>query len=180
MYDLAELFYVFAKIGALTFGGGYTMLPLLQKDIVQKYKWTTYEELIDYYAISQCLPGIIAVNTVMLIGHKQKGVPGLLAAALGMIFPSLVIILIISVFIENFMQLEVVTHGFNGIQVAVLTLVINAAIKMWTSGVKDKIGIWIFTISLAVFSFFSFSPIIMVVVSAVCGIIIKERKNTTS
>ena len=99
---LGTLFLTFAKIGVLTFGGGYAMLPILQRDVVETKHWATEEELMDYYAIGQCTPGIIAVNTATFIGSKRKGFLGGVVATLGMVFPSLVLISIIAAFINNF------------------------------------------------------------------------------
>ncbi|MDR2137662.1 MAG: chromate transporter [Synergistaceae bacterium] len=175
--DLWEIFSVFFKIGILTFGGGYTMLPLLQRAIAQRRSWVTNEEIIDYYAISQSLPGIIAVNTAMLIGYKKEKIPGLLAAALGVASPSLLIILIIAMFITNFLDLEIVTHAFNGIRVAVTVLIANAAISMWKSSVKDLPRVLIFAAALLTFALVKISPIFPVVAGAVAGIVLKERKK---
>lgn len=177
MKSLIEIFYVFAGIGALTFGGGYTMLPLLQKNVATKRDWVTNEEITDYYAVAQCLPGIIAVNTAMLIGHKRRGFPGMLAAALGIVFPSVVVILVIALFIQNFLQYEIVRHAFNGIRVAVLALITDAVIKMWKTGVKDLYGLLIFAVSLLLFTFTTLTPIIPLLAGAVCGIVISERKK---
>ena len=153
------------------------MLPLFQKTIAGRLKWATEEEIIDFYSISQCIPGIIAVNTAMQIGYKQKGKPGIIAAALGMITPSVLIILVVAIFIQNFLEIEWVMHAFNGIRVAVLALISNAVISMWKNGVKDKIGIVIFIISLCVFTFLPVTPIAPLVAGAISGIIIKERKK---
>ena len=106
MRELLDLFFTFARIGGLTFGGGYAMLPMLQKEVVERRGWATNEELMDYYAIGQCTPGIIAVNTATFIGNKTRGVVGGVVATLGVVFPSLVIITIIAAFISNFADLE--------------------------------------------------------------------------
>ena len=150
------------------------MLPLLQKDVAQKLHWATDEDIIDYYAISQSLPGLIAVNTAMLIGYKKGKIPGLFAAMLGVACPSIIIILVIAIFISNFLDLEVVAHAFNGIRVAVAVLVVNSAIKMWKSGVKDKACIAIFLIAFLAFAFSSVSPVILVLLGASAGMAIKE------
>jgi chromate transporter len=175
--ELLEIFSVFFKIGLLTFGGGYTMLPLLQRDIVQRRNWVTDEEIIDYYAISQSLPGIIAANTSMLIGYKKGKTPGLVAAALGIACPSLIIILIIAMFITNFLDLEIVAHAFNGIRVAVTVLIVNATVSMWKSGVKDLPRVLVFAAALLVFALVDISPIFPVVAGAAAGIVIKEIKE---
>ena len=107
MKELVKLFLAFARIGGLTFGGGYAMLPMLQREAVEKNGWVSEEELMDYYAVGQCIPGVIAVNTATFIGTKAKGLPGAIAASLGVISPSLVIIIAIAAFIQSFSELEI-------------------------------------------------------------------------
>ena len=148
MKSFFEIMFVFAKIGLITFGGGYAIIPILQKELIASRQWVEEEELTDYYAIAQCLPGIIAANTAMIIGYKRKGILGMLAAVIGIAIPSFVVILIIAMFIRNFMQYEWVQHAFNGIRAAVLALITGAAIKMWKNGVKDIFGLLIFFASL--------------------------------
>jgi len=174
MISFFEILFVFAKIGLITFGGGYAIIPILQKEIITSRHWVEEEELMDYYAIAQCLPGIIAANTAMIIGYKRKKILGMTAAVIGIAIPSFAIILIIAIFIHNFMQYEIVTHAFNGIRAAVLALITGAAIKMWKNGVKDIFGLLIFAVSLAALIIFNISPIIPIITAAVCGIIIKE------
>ena len=110
MKELAELFWIFAKMGAVTFGGGYAMLPIIQREIVEKRQWATEAEVMDYYAIGQCTPGIIAVNTSTFIGYKRKGIAGGFTATFGFVFPSLVIITIIAAFLQNFAHISYVAH----------------------------------------------------------------------
>ena len=150
------------------------MLPLLQKDVVRKFRWVTDEDIIDYYAISQSLPGLIGVNTAMLVGYKKAGMPGLTAAMLGVSCPSIIIILSIAVFISNFLDLEVVGHAFNGIRVAVAVLIVKSAVSMWKSGVKDKACFAIFLAGFLAFAFSGISPVLPVVFGATAGIVIKE------
>jgi chromate transporter len=175
MRELAEIFIVFFKIGAVTFGGGYTVLPLMQRDIAQKRKWAANEEIIDYYAISQSLPGIICVNMSMLIGYGQKKIPGMLAAGLGVSAPSLIIILTVAMFLKKFLYLGAVQHAFNGIKVAVAVLICEAVLNMWKSGVKDRSGALIFAAALVVFTYVKISPAYTVVAGALAGILIMRR-----
>jgi chromate transporter len=175
--EFVKIFFAFFKVGILTFGGGYTMLPLLQRDISQKLGWATDEEIIDYYAISQSLPGIIAINTAMLIGYGRRRTSGLVAATLGMSCPSIIIILIIAVFISNFLHLEFISHAFNGIRVAVAALIFNSAISMWRSGVKDAAGFLIFAAALAAFSLADISPVWPVVAGGAAGIALKSGRK---
>lgn len=176
MKKLFELFFMFARIGAFTFGGGYAMLPILQREIVEKKGWATEEELMDYYAIGQCTPGIIAINTATFIGYKQKGIPGAIFATFGMVFPSLVIITTIATFFTDFQKYTIVNHAFGGIRVVVVALITDAIIKMWKKSVKDWKGIVIFAISFLAIVFLDISPIYIIVTSAIIGIIIKYRR----
>jgi chromate transporter len=178
LYELIRIFSTFFKAGILTFGGGYAMLPLLQRDIVRRLGWATDEEIIDYYAISQSLPGIIAINIAMLVGYGRRKTPGLAAAALGMASPSLIIILIIAVFIKNFQHIESVGHAFNGIRVAVSALIVSSAASMWKSGVKDAAGRVIFAASLLIFTFVNISPALPVILGAAAGIALKSDRGT--
>ena len=104
MNIMLEMFLTFAKIGAVTFGGGYAMLPILEREIVEKHKWATSQELLDYFAIGQCTPGVIAVNTATFIGYRNKGIIGGITTTLAVVTPSVVIITIIALFIQNFLD----------------------------------------------------------------------------
>ena len=144
MKELWELFIVFAKIGGFTFGGGYAMLPILQREVVENRNWATSEELMDYYAIGQCTPGIIAVNTSTFIGYKRKGIIGGIVATIGCVFPSLVIIMIIAAFINSFTHIVWVQHALAGIRVCVCVLVLDAVIKLAKKSLIDAATYLIF------------------------------------
>ena len=122
MNIMVDLFVTFAKVGVCTFGGGYAMLPILQREVVEKKGWATEEELTDYFAVGQCTPGIIAVNTATFIGYKYRGIPGGVLATLGLVFPSLVIITLIAAFLSNFADIPVVQLALAGINAAVVAL----------------------------------------------------------
>ncbi len=173
MKELIDLFLTFARIGGLTFGGGYAMLPIIQQEVVNKRKWATEEEIMDYYAIGQCTPGVIAVNTATFIGYNLKGVIGGIVATLGVIFPSIVIITIIATFINNFADLEIVNQAFSGIRVCVCILIINAVIKLGKSSILDTVCFLLFLIVFIASSFFSVSPIIAVIFSGFLGWLVK-------
>ena len=134
---LLDLFLTFAKVGVMTFGGGYAMLPILQREVVEKKKWATEDQLADYYAVGQCTPGVIAVNTATFVGSSQGGIPGGIIATLGVVFPSIVIILAIAAFLSNFMHLEAVAHAFNGVRAGVVALILVSVIKLFKGAVKD-------------------------------------------
>ncbi len=171
--SLLELFTVFAGIGATTFGGGYAMLPILQREVVEKKKWATEEELMDYYAIGQCTPGIIAVNTATFIGNKQAGLIGGIAATLGVVFPSVVIITIIALFLTNFASLSPVRHAFNGIRAAVCVLIFDSVWKLGKKSVIDRRCLLIFLLILGLSLFTSLSPILLVILSGILGFLLK-------
>lgn len=174
MNELIELFTVFARIGAFTFGGGYAMLPILQREVVEKKHWATEDEVMDYYAIGQCTPGIIAVNTATFIGYKTKGVTGAIVATLGLIFPSIVIITIIAAFLRNFSDIPAIRHAFNGIRACVCALILDAVIKLGKKSMVDKICVGLFAIILILAVFTPLSPALIVIAAGVLGLIIKS------
>lgn len=174
MKELMTLFLTFAKVGVMTFGGGYAMLPILQREVVENKGWAADEELTDYFAIGQCTPGVIAVNTATFIGRKQKGILGGIAATLGVVFPSLIIISILAGIIANFSHLTWVQHAFAGIRVCVCVLIFNAVVKLWKSAVKDVWGWIIFLAILGVSLFTPVSPVICVLSAAVIGIVVQS------
>ena len=138
MKTLIDLFFTFCRIGGLTFGGGYAMLPIIQKEIVEEKKWATEEEVLDYYAVGQCTPGIIAVNTATFIGYKVHGIIGAIVATLGVVFPSLIIITIIAALLKNFANYSIVQHAFSGIRVVVIALIVSAILKLAKTSIKTK------------------------------------------
>ena len=170
---LLQMFLTFAKVGIMTFGGGYAMLPILQREVVENKGWATEEELMDYFAIGQCTPGVIAVNTATFIGQKLKGTFGAVFATLGVVFPSLVIISLLAGVIEAFSHLQWVQNAFGGIKVCVCVLIINAVVKLFKKAVVDIPTLFIFLIVALCSFFLSISPIIFVVLAAVAGIILK-------
>ena len=171
MKELLDLFLTFARIGGLTFGGGYAMLPMLQREVVERRGWATEEELMDYYAIGQCTPGVIAVNTATFIGSKNRGILGGIAATLGVVFPSLVIISVIAAFISNFADLAVVKDAFAGIRVCVFVLILNAVVKLGKASVKDALTLCICIAVLAASVLLDLSPIVFVLCAGVTGIV---------
>ncbi len=171
--ELGGLFLSFSKVGVMTFGGGYAMLPMLQREIVENKGWATEEELTDYFAIGQCTPGVIAVNTATFIGQKKAGVPGALAATLGVVFPSLVIITLLASVLQNFADVPVVKHAFGGIRVCVCVLILNAVVKLWKKTVIDKPTLAIFLVVLAASLFTGLSPAVFVLLSGLAGLTVK-------
>lgn len=171
-----DLFLTFARIGVLTFGGGYAMLPMLQREVVEKKEWATEEELVDYFAIGQCTPGVIAVNTATFVGLKIKGALGGIIATLGVVFPSFIIITIIAAFIQNFADLPIVQNAFAGIRACVFVLILNAVVKLYKNAVVDIPTLVIFAVVMVLSICFDISPIIFVLLAGVAGIIVQYRK----
>ena len=177
MKMLFKLFYSFAYIGAFTFGGGYSMLPMFRRVLVEKHKWLSDEEITDFFSAAQCLPGIIAVNTAVLTGYKQRKTAGGIAAAIGTVLPSLIVILIIAAFISNFADYPVVGHAFAGIRVCVCVLILNTVVKLWKQSIVDKIAIIIFIAVFITSVLTSLSAAILVIAAGVCGIAISFGKK---
>ena len=174
MKEMLELFLTFAKMGVMTFGGGMAMLPILQREVVDNKHWVTEEELVDYYAIGQCTPGIIAVNTATFIGQKKGGVIGGVLAPLRVVFPSLIIISLLAGLITNFSHLAWVKNAFAGIQVCVCVLIFNAVVKLLKKSVVDKPTAAIFVLVLAGGVFLNVSPVWFVILAALVGILLKN------
>ncbi len=180
---LVQLFVSFAKIGVMTFGGGLAMLPMLERELVENKKWVTREEILDYYAVGQCTPGIIAVNTATFVGYKKSKILGGIIATLGMIFPSLVIITVIAAVLSNFADIPAVQHAFAGIRIAVCALIASAVVKLAKSNVKSVKQVVIAVLAFIIIAVFGASPVVVVVASAVAGLLLgkfgekKENKE---
>ena len=173
MKTLIDLFFTFCRIGGLTFGGGYAMLPIIQKEIVEEKKWATEEEVLDYYAVGQCTPGIIAVNTATFIGYKVHGIIGAIVATLGVVFPSLIIITIIAALLKNFANYSIVQHAFSGIRVVVIALIVSSILKLAKTSIKNSTTLIIAIIAFILVAFVNLSPIYIVIAAACIGLILK-------
>ncbi len=176
MKKLLELYTAFFKIGALTFGGGYAMLPMIEREVVEKKKWATLEEVMDYFAIGQCTPGVIAVNTATFIGHKIKGISGGIVATLGVITPSFIIISAVASVLKLVYQNPVAQHAFAGIGVAVCALLLQAFLKLAKTGVKNKFGIAVAFIAFLCSFIFEISTILLILLAGVCGVVYGKIK----
>ncbi len=177
MKTLLELFLIFAKMGAVTFGGGYAMLPILQREIVDNKHWGTEEELMDYYALGQVTPGMIAVNVATFIGCKLKGFWGGVFATLGVITPSMIIITVIALCLSQFEENPYVAHAFAGIRACVCVLILDAVIKLGKKSVKDQRTLLIFLAILLISLFAPVSPVISVLAAGAAGFVLMPRKK---
>ncbi len=175
--QLLTLFLTFAKVGVMTFGGGYAMLPILQREVVDNKGWATEEELMDYFAIGQCTPGVIAVNTATFIGQKNAGIVGGIVATLGVVFPSLVIISALAGVIEAFSHIVWVQNAFGGVRVCVCVLILNAVVKLYKKAVVDKATFAIFLIVALGSTFTALSPVVFVLAAGALGIGLKVMEG---
>ncbi len=171
MKELLKLFLSFAKIGVFTFGGGAAMMALLHDELVKKKKWITEQDLLDFFAIAQCTPGIIAVNTATIVGYKLKKNSGAAAATIGVIFPSIIVIMIIAAMMQNFTDNQYIGHILNGIRTAVVALIANVVISMWKKNIKNYWQILIFALSIICLLFFSVSPAVVVLFACLLGLL---------
>ena len=180
---LLDMIWTFFKVGICTFGGGYAMLPVLQREVVEKKHWASQEEILDYYAVGQCTPGVIAVNTATFVGYKYAGILGGILCSLGFVLPSLLIILSIAALLRSFAHLAVVKNAFAGIRVCVCVLILNSVVKLWKSAVVDALALCVF---LAVFAAMavgkygfgvSISPVIFVLLAMLGGAALNGRKR---
>lgn len=165
--SLLHIFGIFAKMGLFTFGGGYAMLPILQSEIVEKRHWITEEELLNYYSIGQCTPGIIAVNATSFIGYKMRGLLGLISATVGLILPPITIILLIAMLLRQYMDNQYLQWAFGGIRICVLALIMNTVWNMWQSSVKNVYGYIVFGIALILLFAFKISAVALVILAAI-------------
>lgn len=177
MEKIRDLFISFFKIGILTYGGGLAMLPMLKREVVEHHHWSTEEELLDVYAISQCTPGIIAVNTATYIGYKEKGILGGIFATLGVVSPSVIIICLIASVLRQFMDNEILLHALAGVRVMVCALMINTVITMTKKGVKDGLGVLILLIAFLLATFSPVPIVILIVGSACIGILSRKMRG---
>ena len=173
MKILADLFWAFFKIGLFTFGGGAAMLPLLQIEFVEKRKWISDDDLVDYYSIGQCTPGIIALNTATFIGYKKYGLLGAVMATLGVVTPSVIIILSVASMLVNYMANPYVVHAFSGVRLVVVALIVDVVCKLWKKTGNTRWGKIIFVSSLALLVGADFSPAMLVVCSGISGFVYK-------
>jgi len=171
MVGLWKLYVLFFKMGLFTFGGGYAMLPILKSEAVEKQKWINEEELLNYYSIGQCTPGIIAVNAASFIGYKLRGIAGLVSATLGVISPSLIIIVLIAALLSKYMDNQYMQWAFGGIRISVIALIISTVMDMWKKGIKNVRGYLTFLVAALLLWCFDLSAVIIVSFAALSGFI---------
>lgn len=169
--SLKDLYLSFFRIGLFTFGGGLAMIPMLQREIVDKHHWCSEEEIMNYYAVGQCTPGIIAVNTATFVGHKYRGIPGAICTTLGVISPSLIIITIIAAFLRNFADLPLVKKALKGLGAGVCAIIIPAIFKLAKGSLKTVTSILLAAASFAVAQFTDIPIFVIVLAGIAIGIV---------
>lgn len=174
MREFWELFSAFFRIGILTFGGGLTMLPMLKYELVEKRKWITEEYLLDCYAIGQCTPGIIAVNTATFVGYKRKGVAGGIVATLGMVSPSIVIITVVALFLEVLINHPITQHALMGIRGVVCALMLNTVLTLAKKSLVSPICVVICAVAFALALLTEIPTILLIVLAGVAGVVIQR------
>ncbi len=168
---LLQIFWTFLKIGALTFGGGYAMIPIIEKEFVDNHGFISRDDIVDIFALAQSAPGAIAINSSMFIGFKVAGTHGSLVATLGMMIPSYVIITLIAIFSSHFFDLPVVQRFFGGIRAAIIALILISAIRMAKKTAKHYIGLVIILITAILVFLFNLNPILLVFASVIFGLL---------
>lgn len=182
MNIILDLFLTFAKIGLFTFGGGYAMISMIEDSCVEKKKWITYDEMMDITVIAESTPGPIAINCATFVGYKQSGIIGALFATFGIVLPSFVVIFIISIFLDSFLELTIIANAFKGIKVAVGILILDAAITMvkkMKKRILSKVIMVCSLVAMLLINIFSlnFSSISLMVIAAMVSLIVFIVKN---
>lgn len=181
-HPLLDLYWTFVKLGAVTFGGGYAMLPILERELVDKRRWTTMDDLRDYFSVGQCTPGIIAMNVSTFIGEKKAGLKGALLASLGFLTAPVILILVIAAFLASFAQIEIVQHAFAGIRVCVCVLIVQAVLRLWKKSVVDGFALALYLIVFVLNAFSGVLPVkipaaVLVILAGLAGLTASEIKN---
>lgn len=170
-----DLFITFVRIGSVSFGGGYAMLPILQRELVERKGWASEEELIDAYALGQSLPGVIAANTAAFLGYTRHGIGGAIAAALGVTFPSLVVIMLIAAFLRHVGELTVVQHAFAGVRAAVVALIVSSVVRLGRQSIYGAWGVALAAAAVVAVAVFDVSPVWVVLLAAALGVAFAGR-----
>ena len=184
MNILLDLFLTFAKVGLFTFGGGYAMISLIENSCVEKKGWITHDEMMNVTVIAESTPGPIAINCATFVGYKQKGMIGAIAATIGMVLPSFCIIFLISMFLDNFLEIAWIAHAFMGVKIAVGILILDAAIKMIRKMQKKPIPLTIMAcafLAMLLIDIFALhvSSITLMLIAAVISLAIFLTKRNT-
>ena len=174
---LSDLFLTFAKIGAFTFGGGYAMIPLIQREVVDQKKWISNEDILDVIAIAESTPGPIAINSATFIGKKVAGTKGAVTATAGVVLPSFLIIIAVSFVLEAFQHIKAVRYAFWGIRAGVLALILKALWSMFSVCNKNGVSYAVMALAFLLVSVLKLSVILVIVICALLGILYTQGKK---
>lgn len=169
--SLTQLLITFLKIGAFTFGGGYAMIPLIQREVVEEHRWLTQEELLEVVAIAESTPGPIAINAATFVGVRVAGFPGACAATLGVVLPSFAIILALSFVLRQFQQVKAVQYAFRGIRAGVLALILKALFSMYRQCPKSPFAYGVMAAAFAATAFLGVSSLVVILCCAAAGLL---------
>ena len=174
---LLELFFVFARVSAITIGGGYVMFPMLKREVVDSKGWISSEELVDFYALGQSVPGVIAMNSATLIGYRTRGVPGAIVSAAGMAAPSVVVIMLVAAFLVQYFDNIWVQKAFSGIRAAVVAMIAMAVWQVGKKAVRSPVKGVLAVGSFLAIAGLQFSPILLIIAGAVLGLLLFRKEG---
>lgn len=177
MKELLELAWAFTVIGATTFGGGYAIVPVLERELIKKRGWITMDEVLDFYTVAQITPGVIAVNIATFVGCKRRGFVGGLAATIGLVLPGVSLMLLVSLFVRRFAEYPPVQHALAGIRLAVCALILDTAIKLVKGFYKDYKSVIICVIAFALSAVLSVSPVYIIAGAGLAGFLLFPRRR---
>lgn len=172
-----ELFLVFFRIGAFTFGGGFAMIPLMRRELAEKKKWITDDEMADIFSLAQTAPGVISVNSATILGYKTCGFWGAFVSTLGVVLPSFITISVIALFFEAFKSIKIVSYAFWGIRSAVVLMIFDAALKLGKGVYKDWLGISVAAGTFLAVTFLGISAVYVLLFSIISGIIVSKAQE---
>jgi chromate transporter len=170
--EYLELLRAFIVIGATTFGGGYAIVPTLERELIKKRGWISMDEVLDFYTIAQITPGVIAVNIATFVGCKRKGALGGAVATIGLILPGVCLMMLVSLFVKRFAEYPLVQHALAGIRLAVCALILDTSIKLFKGFFKDYKAIIISVIAFVLSAVFSVSPVYIILGAGVAGFLL--------
>lgn len=171
MKEYLDILWAFTVIGATTFGGGYAMIPVLQRELIEKRGWIDMDEVMDYYTIAQITPGIIAVNVATFVGFKRKGLFGGAIATIAFILPGVSLVILIALFLKQFADYEIVRHVFIGIRISVCALILDAVLKLFKGLFKNYKAVILFIAAFVLSAVFSLSPVFIIIGAGLTGFV---------
>lgn len=174
---LLRIYFTFCKVSAVTFGGGYAMMPILQREIAEGTGWASSEEILDFYAVSQALPGIISVNVAAFLGHKVRGAWGAIAAVCGVLTPCILIITAIAACLNRFTEYPTVQHALAGISIGVSALILKTVADLWKKSIKDAFGLLLCLLVFLGTLLLEVTPVLYVLAAATLGILWGQRRR---